>query len=222
MLRRLLLAAVVCLLSGLLPRPLALAGEPRDGLARALDFTVTLEGDGRYGAGVLADPQAGLVVTALHVVDGMHAPRATFHDGTQAPAHLLASDRALDLALLSVPPTRGEKPRLGDPARLRPGDELYAIGCPRRLPFSVARGIVSYVGRVIDGVRWLQTDLPINVGDSGGPVVDAQGEWLGMTSFVLREGQGLSFALPVDEIAHRFARRLALGPRSATAAPHRR
>lgn len=206
--RRLVFVALSCLLLGWPPCPFAVAGEPQEGLARALDFTVTLEGDGRYGAGVLADPRAGLVVTALHVVDGMHAPRATFHDGTQAAARLIASDRALDLALLSVPPTRGAKPRLGDPARLRPGDELFAIGCPRRLPFSVARGIVSYVGRVIDGVRWLQTDLPINVGDSGGPVVDAKGEWLGMTSFVLREGQGLSFALPVDEIAHRFARRL--------------
>src|SRR5204863_177219 len=72
------------------------------------------------------------------------------------------------------------------------------------LGFTVSRGIVSYVNRELDGARWLQTDLPINDGNSGGPVINARGELVGMMSFILRGAQGMSFALPVNVAMGRF------------------
>jgi S1-C subfamily serine protease len=181
--------------------------QPLDGataVERALAVTVTIEGDGIYGAGILIDPAAGRVLTAEHVVADMRAPRVTFRDGTQVPARVLQVDHAVDMALLSVPPQRRPAPRIADATQLKPGEQLYAVGCPRRLGFTVSRGIVSFVGRPMDGARWLQTDLPINDGNSGGPVVDARGEVVAMMSFVLRRAQGLSFALPINYAADRF------------------
>ncbi len=173
--------------------------DPRDAVARALAFTVTIEGGDTYGSGVLVDPAAGLVLTAQHVIADMHNPLVTFADGASLPAKVVESDRVLDLALLAIAPqSTRPAPAVGDALALRPGDELYAVGCPRHLAFTVSRGIVSFVGRRMDGVRWLQSDLPINDGNSGGPVVNARGELVGVMSFILRRGQGLSFALPIN------------------------
>jgi S1-C subfamily serine protease len=185
----------------------ATAPDATDGIARAIAYTVTLEGNGVYGAGVLVAPAAGLVLTNLHVIEDMKEPRATFFDGTSAPAKVKEIDRTLDLALVEVPPQPARPaPVWGDATRLRPGEEVYAVGNPRHLSFTVSRGIVSFVGRMMDGgTRYLQTDLPINDGNSGGPVVNARGELVGLMTFVLKHAQGLSFALPVNYAATRFA-----------------
>jgi len=181
---------------------------PQDGIARALKYTVTLDGSGIYGSGVVVAPEDGLVLTNYHVVEGMTDPRVTFDDGRVVAAKVLEFDRALDLALLQVPPQKGEAPVWGDLSAMRPGDEVYAVGCPRRLAFTVSRGIVSFVDRLIEGTRYLQTDLPINDGNSGGPVVNERGELVGLMTFVYRRAQGLSFALPIHYAAERFSKRL--------------
>jgi serine protease Do len=137
----------------------------------------------------------------------MHMPKVSAYDGRTGPATILGIDKARDLALLQVPAllTPGQSPlRLGDANRLRPGQEVFAVGMPRKLPFSVSRGIVSVVGRPMDGERYLQVDMNINDGNSGGPVVTATGELVGVVSFIYRRSNGLSFALPATEIAAAF------------------
>ncbi len=193
------------LLTSLILFPVAAhASDSRTAVARALAVSVTIEGGSVFGAGLLVDPARGLVLTARHVVETMEHPQVSFPDGTVATATILDSDRRLDLALLQVAPQKRPRALLADAASLRPGDELYAIGCPHHLAFTVSRGIVSFVGRLLDGVRWLQSDLPINDGNSGGPVVDASGRVVALMSFILRRGQGLSFALPINEALARF------------------
>ena len=189
--------------------PGAPAVDVRDAIARILDRTVTIEGDGIYGSGVLVNPQEGLVLTAWHVVEEMKQPGITFFDGRTVVGKVVEFDKALDVALVQVPPQKGTAPLLGDATQLRAGEEVYAIGCPRHLGFTVSRGIVSYVGRYMDGARYVQTDLPINDGNSGGPVINQRGEVVGMMSFILRRAQGLSFALPVNYAADRFAKSIA-------------
>jgi S1-C subfamily serine protease len=186
--------------------PPASIDSPADRVARALAYTVTIDGSGIYGSGVLVAP--ALVLTSSHVVEGMADPRVTFFDGAIVDAKLVELDRTLDLALLSIPQQRRAAPVWGDASSLRPGEELYAIGNPRHLGFTVSRGIVSFVDRPFDGVRYLQTDLPINEGNSGGPVLNARGELVALSSFILKRAQGLSFALPVRYASERFARAL--------------
>jgi serine protease Do len=178
--------------------------DPRDGIARALEYTVTIESDGVYGSGILFAPAGGLVVTAEHVVAEMRHPRVGFADGSVFDGEILDADNTLDLALVRIAPQHRPSPQLGDATALRPGEEVYALGNPRRLGFTVSRGIVSYVGRSMDGARYVQTDLPINDGNSGGPVINARGELVGMMSFILRRAQGISFALPANYAPERF------------------
>jgi serine protease Do len=185
----------------------ARAQAPQDGISRAIGYTVTLEGHDVYGSGVLVVPALGLILTNQHVIADMGTPRASFADGKSYEARVLDSDKTLDLALLAIPPQpQRPQPVWGDTTALRPGDDVYAVGCPRHLAFTVSRGIVSFVGREMEGTRYLQTDLPINDGNSGGPVVNARGEVVALMSFVLKRAQGLSFALPVRYALDRFAK----------------
>jgi S1-C subfamily serine protease len=85
--------------------------------------------------------------------------------------------------------------------------------------------MVSFPNRLLEGVEYVQTDLPINEGNSGGPLVNREGRVVGIVSFILRESQGLSFALPIDRAVTRFAAYLAPagrgGPAPARALPAR-
>ena len=181
---------------------------PEDAVERALARTVLLEGDGVYGSGILLVPRRGLILTNWHVVEEMRSPRVTFFDGHGGPAHLVEADRALDLALLEGPPIDAPALAFGDALDLRPAQTVYAIGAPRKLGFTVSRGIVSYVGRPMEGTRYIQTDLAINDGNSGGPVLTARGEIVGIMCFILRRANGLAFALPINYAIERFAAHL--------------
>ena len=181
--------------------------DPIAAVAGALRVAVMIEGAGVYGAGVLIDPAHGRVLTNQHVVQDMHTPRVSAYDGRTGVGVVLAVDKVRDLAILSVPAlvTPGlAPPRMGDAGHLQPGEEVYAVGMPRKLPFTVSRGVVSFVGREMDGARYLQVDMNINDGNSGGPVVSATGEVVGIMSFIYRRSQGLSFALPTSEIVSAF------------------
>jgi S1-C subfamily serine protease len=194
----------------LAPAPAPCAGAPdRSAIRRAIEATVTIQGEGVYGAGVLLAPAAGLILTAEHVVSDMAAPLVTFRHGRTARATVVETDHTLDLALLQVPAQPGRPAAvLGDATRLAAADEVFAVGNPRRLGFTLSRGIVSHVGRPMEGARYVQTDLPINDGNSGGPVLDQRGEVVATMSFILRRAQGLAFALPINYALQRFASRL--------------
>jgi S1-C subfamily serine protease len=196
-------------------RPAPAAQEVASAVDAALRVSVEIEGDGIYGAGILIDPQRGMILTNHHVVQEMHTPRVTGYSGRTSVAVVVATDPKRDLALLSAPDLVNPDlpaPRLGDVAHLRPGEEVYAVGAPRKLPFSVSKGIVSFVGRELEGQRYLQLDMNINDGNSGGPVVDARGQIVGMMSFIYRRAQGLSFAVPTTEIAAAFPNAIAVIP----------
>ncbi len=195
---------------------LAVPGDdPVSAVASALRFTVMIEGAGVYGAGILINPAQGMVITNQHVVQDMHTPRVSAYDGRTGFAVIVSMDKARDVAVLSVPALVTPDlpaPRIGDADHLLPGEEVYAVGMPRKLPFTVSRGIVSYVGREMEGAHYLQVDMNINDGNSGGPVVSARGELVGMMSFIYRRSQGLSFALPTSELVRAVPSRVSVLP----------
>lgn len=178
--------------------------------ARAQSWTAAVRADMNYGAGVVID-RAGLVLTNLHVVSSAHTITITPFGGAAISAKVLDTDADLDLALLSANLTSplSVAADLGSTAALGVGDEVLAVGSPRKMFFSVSRGMVSFPNRLLEGVEYVQTDLPINEGNSGGPLVDRQGRVVGIVSFILRDSQGLSFALPIDRATTRFASYLA-------------
>lgn len=173
---------------------------------RALGFTVHIRGGSVYGAGVVLD-ERGHVVTADHVIDGVKTIHVSFHGQTRRiPAKVVDRDAKLDLALLKIEERTAAVAEIGSIADVRMGDEVFGMGSPRKLEFSLSRGIVSYVGRSFDSALYLQTDLPANSGNSGGPIMNERGEVIGIASFILKNSQGLAFSVPIENAFVRFAK----------------
>ncbi|NYZ11693.1 DegQ family serine endoprotease [Azospirillum sp. RWY-5-1] len=154
------------------------------------------------GSGFVIDP-SGYVVTNNHVVADAEEIAVTLHDGTRLPATLVGADPPTDLALLKV---ESSKPltstRWGDSDRLRVGDWLVAIGNPFGLGGTVTAGILSARARDIQQGpydEYLQTDAPINRGNSGGPLFDTEGGVVGVNTAIYSPtggSIGIGFAIP--------------------------
>lgn len=177
---------------------------PQQVSKKALEWTASIRGDGVYGAGIVVD-RRGYVLTNHHVIQGLDKIRVQFTDTAELPAKVVADDKDLDLALLKVDVERPVAASPGDFLTAQVGDDVFAVGSPRKMNFTVSRGMVSYVGRRIDGNYYLQSDLATNDGNSGGPVVNDRGEVIAVMSFILRDSQGLAFAVPIAYAYERFA-----------------
>lgn len=146
----------------------------------------------------------GVVLTNAHVVDGADEVTVTLTDQREFRAKVLGSDATTDVAVLKIDAKDLPTVRLGDPAKLRVGDWVVAIGTPYGLENTVTSGIVSAKSRTLPGdavVPFIQTDAAVNPGNSGGPLFNLDGEVVGINSQIFsRSGgfQGLAFAIPID------------------------
>jgi serine protease DegS len=156
------------------------------------------------GSGIIYDVR-GHIVTNYHVIAQATGIRVQLRNGDAAPATLVGVDRDTDLAVLKI--NLGTLPimPLGRSDRLRVGDPVLAIGNPLGLGHTVTQGIVSATGRAQLGVttfeNFIQTDAAINLGNSGGALIDATGKLVGLNSAIAgRQAgiEGIGFAIPVD------------------------
>jgi len=162
------------------------------------------------GSGIVIDG-AGNVVTNSHVVDGSTEIKVTLSDGQEIPAKLIGRDKRTDVAVVRLNriPENLVAARLGDSDRIEVGEWVLAIGSPLGLEQTVTAGIVSgkgHVGRFVqmsgDRVRrYIQTDAKINPGNSGGPLVNLDGDVVGLNTLI-RTGAGgaYGFAVPINEV----------------------
>jgi len=157
------------------------------------------------GSGVIISPD-GYIVTNNHVVDGAMDIRVTMSDRRILNAKLIGTDPLTDLAVIKVNGTNFPSVPWGDSAGLRPGQTVLAFGNPFGFRFTVTRGIVSALNRPnpysTDARKpggFIQTDAAINQGNSGGPLVDARGEVIGINTFLISPSgafSGMGFAIP--------------------------
>jgi len=153
---------------------------------------------------------SGDVITNYHVVKA--GVRYTVGRGKQAaPATLKAGDPDKDLCLLTAPGLVAEPARLGKAARLKVGDPVYAVGAPQGLELSLSEGIVSQLRGGPPPL--IQTTVAISKGSSGGGLFNSEGELVGITTFYLKDGQSLNFALPVERIAEVAGNKIRERPR---------
>jgi serine protease Do len=145
----------------------------------------------------------GFVMTNHHVVEGADEIYVTLTDKREFKARLIGSDRRTDVALVKIEATGLPRLVLGDAGRLRVGEWVLAIGSPFGLENTVTAGIVSAKGRDTgDYLPFIQTDVAVNPGNSGGPLINMRGEVVGINSQIYsRTGgfMGISFAIPIDE-----------------------
>jgi serine protease DegS len=156
------------------------------------------------GSGVIVDAQ-GHIITNEHVITGTDQVSVQLADGRSVAARVVGRDPGTDLAVLKVDLPKLPVMTLGRSDRLAVGDTVLAIGSPLGLSQTVTHGIISAMGRADLGVaafeNFIQTDAAINVGNSGGALVNSRGELIGINTAVIgkdRGAEGIGVAIPVD------------------------
>lgn len=166
-------------------------------VAMADPAVVTITAGGKQGSGFFISTD-GVVLTNAHVVEGSADPEVKLANGRVLRSQVLAADADRDLALLSVPVRGVPTVRIGSSKDLRVGDTVLAIGAPLGLEHTVTRGIVSSKSREIDGKTYIQTDAPLNPGNSGGPLLGPAGAVVGVGTAVAPSADGIGFAVPIE------------------------
>ncbi|WP_457639535.1 S1C family serine protease [Persephonella sp.] len=147
------------------------------------------------------------IATNSHVIDKAKIITVRFYDGLKQKAEIVGKDPKSDIALLKVSiseKTKHIRPlKIGDPKKLKVGYFVISGGSPYNLGITFTLGIVSALDRNL-GIsayeRYIQTDAAINPGDSGGPLLNLNGEVVGMNTAIIQAGQGLGFAIPIDTV----------------------
>ena len=172
------------------------------------DLPENIEG---YGSGFIVS-EDGFIVTNEHVIHGADEIKVNINNMEQSvPAEIIWSDYNLDLAIIKIDVDQNlESISLGNSNNIRPGDWAIAIGNPFGFEHTVTTGVISALGRPIQiptsngQIRTyknlIQTDAAINPGNSGGPLLNLNGEVIGINTAVSSQGQGIGFAIPINEV----------------------
>lgn len=156
-------------------------------------------------SGVIVDSEKGFILTNFHVVQGAEEVTITLNDGRSFQAKLIGGDPESDVAVVQIEADNLQSMTLGDSDELQVGDFVLAIGNPFGLSQSVSSGIISALGRTDLGLEgyedFIQTDAAINVGNSGGALINTKGELIGINTAILSSAGGnlgIGFAIPIN------------------------
>ncbi len=160
------------------------------------------------GSGVIIDAEQGYILTNHHVIEDAYQITVTLTDGREMKAEIIGRDPDTDIAVIRIPAEDLKSVVLSDSNRIRVGDFVVAIGNPFGLGQTVTSGIVSALGRSGLGIEsyedFIQTDASINLGNSGGALVNLRGELVGINTAIFGAGNGnagsigIGFAIPIN------------------------
>jgi serine protease Do len=156
------------------------------------------------GSGFIISPD-GYILTNAHVVDGANVVTVKLTDKREFKAKVVGADKQSDVAVLKIDAKNLPVVKIGDPHQSKVGQWVVAIGSPYGFDNTVTSGIISAKSRSLPDENYtpfIQTDVPVNPGNSGGPLFNLNGEVIGINSMIYSQTggfQGLSFAIPIDE-----------------------
>ncbi|MFZ9039100.1 MAG: Do family serine endopeptidase [Gammaproteobacteria bacterium] len=182
---------------------------PRDPLFRRFFEVPNIERmqeTSSLGSGVIVDAENGLILTNYHVIENAYEIKVTLTDGREMQAEIIGRDPDTDVAVIQVSGDSLVEVPIADSSALRVGDFVVAIGNPFGLGQTVTSGIVSALGRSGLGIEsiedFIQTDASINLGNSGGALVNLRGELVGINTAIYGAGNqgsiGIGFAIPIN------------------------
>jgi S1-C subfamily serine protease len=146
----------------------------------------------------------GYIFSNCHVISGADKIKITLLDGSEEEGHLIGKDPDSDFAVLKIYSSGFNSARLGDSDELKIGQLVIAIGNPYGYQHTVSAGVVSALGRTIKAPNGrlvdniIQTDVPLNPGNSGGPMITSSGEVIGVNTAIIMGAQNLSFSLDIN------------------------
>jgi S1-C subfamily serine protease len=176
-------------------------GTPYEGAFRDFNRPVVRQRQMGQGSGIIINTK-GYILTNRHVVAGSQELKVRLHDGRELSGKVMGHHTKFDVALVQVQAGGLRVAKLGDSDRLRVGQWAIAIGSPFGLEKTMTVGIISATGRSGLGQGtygdFIQTDASINPGNSGGPLLDINGNVIGINTMVASQGQGIGFAIPIN------------------------
>lgn len=145
------------------------------------------------------------ILTNAHVVGNPGTVMIKSYSGEEYNAFVAGIDYERDLALLGVEGGEFAHLEIKDVAEVKTGDDVYAIGAPKSMAYTLTKGVISAKERELDGSSYIQIDAPVNHGNSGGPVLDDEGKVLGITTLKLSDSEGIGLAIPMKTVTEFLA-----------------
>lgn len=140
------------------------------------------------------------VVTNAHVIGNQNDIIVKAYSGQEYNAAIYLFNEALDIAILSVDNAEFIPLEIGDCENIKVGDDIYAIGAPRSLEYTLTKGIISSKSRIIGFNKYIQIDAAINSGNSGGPLLNNAGQVIGVNSMKISDAEGIGLAIPISSV----------------------
>lgn len=140
------------------------------------------------------------VVTNAHVLENLSDISVYSYEGDVYSAMVYLIDDNFDIAILSVENADFDALPVGDSATVKAGEDIYAIGAPKSLSYTLTKGIISSKSRTIGRYDYIQIDAAINSGNSGGPLLNAKGEVIGVNSMKMADAEGIGWAIPINAV----------------------
>lgn len=139
------------------------------------------------------------IITNAHVIDGFSTVSVNLYNNKSCSGKVIKIDKNVDLALIQVDEILTPV-KLGSPDSISIGKEVYAIGAPKDIPYTMTKGIISAKNRKIGNYEYIQIDASINSGNSGGPLIDENGEVIGINTMKRIDAEGIGFAIGTSYI----------------------
>lgn len=141
------------------------------------------------------------IVTNAHVIENVHSITLTSYEGDKYTASLLGIDEDKDIAVLVIKDASFPYLKMANLSTVKIGDDIYAIGAPKGMAYTLTKGTVSAKERIVENESFIQIDAAINEGNSGGPLLNDVGEVLGMNTMKMTDSEGIGLAIPANRIA---------------------
>ena len=140
------------------------------------------------------------IITNAHVISNKNDIRVVSYSGNVQRGFIVAISEKIDIAVIGVPGASLVPLKCADLSALNIGDDVYAIGAPNSLAYTLTKGVVSSKDRYMGNQKYIQTDAAINTGNSGGPLLNDSGEVVGVNSYKMNDSEGIGLAVPIDVV----------------------